>query len=186
MEKRVFVISTRTYPKNDNEAWEFAFSQEIAIANLDGKFRADFYQNQEDYYQGGEVIIKKRSFDGYLVFVVPCLNGNASKAVRYLFLNKLINTIYEKENVTGDSVFLIAHDKDFGIDNSLNDVLCRDVIKGKYDVLRGLRNNNHIFLFKHELRGEIFEIINKIPLTDGSFFVDSCNTLYELCMRIKN
>lgn len=186
MEKRVFVISTRNYPKNENEAWRYVFRQEIDIDNIDGKFRADFCNNQEDYYQGTEVIIKKRSFDGYLVFVVPCLNGNSRKTVRYSFLNNLINTICETESVTSDSVFLIAHDKDLGTNNSLNDVVATDVINKKYDVLRGLRNKKHIFLFQHEPGGELFEIIEKIPLTDDSFSVDSCKNLYGLCVRINS
>ena len=187
METRVFIISTRRYPLNKNTAWSKAFCLDIDISSIDSEFRSEYHEYQSDYYNKSQVIIKQQKFDGYIVFIVPCLNGAADKEIRYSFLNNLINRICKTVIVAEDNVFLIAHDKDFGSEKNLRNVVATDEIDKRYRVLNWLRGKKHIFLFQHK-PGGIFDIIKKVPLTtnNDSFSVDSCNELYELCKKINS
>ena len=191
---RVFIISTRNYPTDDNTYWE-KLEQTVSIQE---DYLDDQIEKIEDIVREDRVAIKKQSFSPkgeegqpYVVFVVPCLAEEAKDVVKAAYLSQIVQIVLQDTGVDVRQVFLIAHDKDFlkkGKDNVLLSV-SEMPFEDESGHLKTLANFLHIYLFQHEVGvGKAFNHISTITQTDEHRFnYDSCEGVFSIvnsCQKI--
>ena len=180
---RVFIISTRNYPTDDNTYWE-KLEQTVSIQE---DYLDDQIEKIEDIVREDRVAIKKQSFSPkgeegqpYVVFLVPCLAEEAKDVVKAAYLSQIVQIVLQDTGVDVRQVFLI--------DNVLLSV-SEMPFEDESGHLKTLANFLHIYLFQHEVGvGKAFNHISTITQTDEHRFnYDSCEGVFSIvnsCQKI--
>ena len=174
MEKNIkIILTTRHYPIH--KEWECHRQLEINTEWL------DFNNNKEKKkaFNGR----RKRVFEPFTVFVVPCVDVNNETITmdqQREYLNDVIGLVLEN----GDdyyNVFLVAHDGDYGVHGVEGDYVEMSQVSGGSSHcprLLELVKIKHAYMFQHGDNKKIGNIVKK--LDDNSFDKIMCTRLYNL------